>query len=271
VAVSRSLTLNALEGGITRLRNKGGANPRWLYDLVNGYIAQDGTAQSRPGTSDEITLPVGTRGLVAVNGALVVFSNSAKTITDSRVTCEILTHPTDPTLELVEIHFAGPFLGGVSGAYLYVVAEFADRSVFHYWLQRFTKWTASSTQQSGALVEPTVRNGFSYRAKRLTAAAIPWAANVTRAVNDKIEPIVGNGFQYTVISTLGANPRSGTTEPIWPAVDGATVVEETNAAAPAAVPTPPATPPPVNDGGTRYGNPGGSVGSVGNRNRLAQL
>jgi hypothetical protein len=255
----RIVELNTLEGGITRLRSKGGANPKWLYDLLNGYVLQDGSIQSRPGTTDEITLPANTKGLCAVNGALVVFSNSPKTITDSRVTCEVLTHPDDPNIAIAEIHFAGPFLGGDAGAYLYVVAEFADGQVFHYWLQRAETWTAATVYTQGEMVEPTVPNGYLYRATRLDAAETVWAAGVLRTVGDVVEPTVFNSYRYTVVSTLGANPRSGTVEPTWPTADGAQVIEDTNG-----VPTPtPTTGGTDTTGtpntGTRYTNPGGST------------
>lgn len=224
----RIVELNALEGGITRLRSKGGANPKWLYDLLNGYVLQDGSIQSRPGTEDEILLPEGTKGLCAVNGGLVVFASTPKTITDARVICEVLTHPNDPSLDIAEIHFAGPFLGGASGAYLYVVAEFTDGEIFHFWLQHADTWQASTTYVEGQLVEPTTPNGYVYRAKRIGAPGQLWAPNVARTVGDVVEPTTANGFQYTCVDTLGVSPRSGTVEPVWPAEDGAQVIEDTN-------------------------------------------
>lgn len=225
--MSRIVELNALEGGITRLRTKGGANPKWLYDLENGYVLQDGSIQSRPGTTDEIILPAGTKGLCTFDGGLVVFSNAAKTV-PAGVTCEVITHPTLPAQELLDIHFAGPFLG-----YLYVVAEFADGEVCHYWLQRRDAWKANTSYTAGDVVEPSVRNGFAYRAHRLGNPATTWAPNVTRALTDVVEPTTANGYQYTVVDTLGSNPRSGTTEPTWPTSEGARVSEDTDLTAPA--------------------------------------
>ena len=48
--VTRIVYLNALKAGISRLRTKGGPDPETLYDLVNGYVTQAGTVESRPGT-----------------------------------------------------------------------------------------------------------------------------------------------------------------------------------------------------------------------------
>lgn len=253
----RIVELNALEGGITRQRTKGGANSRWLYDLVNGYVQQDGSIQSRPGTTDEIILPAGTKGLCSVNGGLVVFSHEAQTISDPRVTCEILNHPDDVTLAIAEIHFAGPFLGGDEGAYLYVVAEFTNGDVFHYWLQRADTWEAGTVYQQGDMVQPSTPNGFVYRATRLDEAETVWAAGVAREVGDVIEPTAFNGYRYTVVSTLGDNPRSGAVEPTWPTADGAQVIEDTNGVPTPAPTTGSTTTPNTPNTGDRYGNMGG--------------
>lgn len=225
--MTRMVALNALDGGITRQRVKGGANPKWLYDLVNGYVGPDGKVYSRPGTTDEIQLPEGTRGLCSANGKLVVFASSVVASPDPLVEVEVLTHPTDPTAELLDIHFAAPFLGGASGVYLYVVAEFNDSSVYHYWLRHADTWEASTVYQLGDLVEPTVPNGFVYRASRLGDPGVLWAPGVKRAVGDVVEPTTFNGFSYECVETIGDNPRSGAAEPVWPEEDGAQVIEDT--------------------------------------------
>jgi len=215
--------LNASTGGINRLRIKGGPKPTNLYDLVNGYVDASGAPTSRPGTVQDIALPEGTKGLAAFNGGLVVFSHLPLSTGNPKYTVETIGHPTIPTAPLLEIHFAGPFLG-----YLYVVAEFVNNDVFHYWLQQRTPWAANTVYREGDVVEPTTPNGFAYRATRLTPAGVAWAPDVARTVGDKVEPTVSNGYEYTVIDTYGANPRSGSTEPTWPESDGATVIEDTD-------------------------------------------
>jgi hypothetical protein len=219
----RPVVLNTLKGGINRLRVKGGASQQVLYDLLNGYVTADNSIESRPGTENHATLPTGTKGLCAFDGGFVVFASSDPGAMPSGYTCEILTHPTAPGTALLDIHFAGPMLG-----YLYVVAEFADEETFHYWLQRRDDWAALTAYNLGDVVEPTTPNGYAYRATRLNPAGVLWAPNVPRAMGDRIEPTTANGFVYEVTAVAGASPKSGATEPDWPAEDGATVIEDTD-------------------------------------------
>lgn len=209
-------------GGINRLRVKGGVSRTVLYDLLNGYVTDDASAESRPGTENHATLPAGTKGLMAFDGGLVVFSHEAQ-VMPSGYSCEILTHPTAPGTELLEIDFAGPFLG-----YPYVAATFTDNSTFHYWLQRRGAWEAETAYGLGDVVEPSTPNGFAYRAHRLNPPETLWAPNVPRSVGDRVEPTEENGFIYEVTDVAGASPKSGATEPTWIAEDGATVIEDTD-------------------------------------------
>jgi hypothetical protein len=218
--MSRPVVLNALEAGISRLRSKGGANPRTLYDLLNGYVTIEGTIKSRPGTEEHTTALAGTIGLCAFDGELVVFASEAVAV-PSGYRCEILTHPTDPTATLSRIHFAGPFTG-----FLYVVAEWDDEAVFHYWLRSADEWVAEKIHFDGDLVQPTTPNGFIYRASRATDPNPLWAPNVERTVADVVEPTVASGYKHTVVSALGANPRSGPTEPVWATGDGNLTIED---------------------------------------------
>ena len=253
----RLTQLNASTGGINRLRIKGGPKPTNLYDLVNAYVDASGAPTSRPGTEQDVLLPEGTKGLMAFNGGLVVFSHLALSVSDPKYSVETIIHPTIPTAPLLEIHFAGPYLG-----FPYVAAEFINGDVFHYWLQRRSAWQAETAYREGDVVEPSTPNGYAYRAHRIGAPGVAWAPDVARANGDKVEPTVANGFEYTVIDTMGANPRSGTTEPVWPEQTGGVVIEETNGA-PASGPTTPTTPggsdtlPP--DVEERYRNMGGNA------------
>ena len=247
----RTVTLSAAKGGINRLRIKGGASAETLYDLENGYVDASGVIRSRPGVPNVVTLPAGTKGLCAYAGKLIVFSHTAKVIPASTPTveCEIVIHPISPDLPLQEIHFAGPILG-----YLYVVAEFSNGDVYHYWLQSWGTWAANTHYLEGAVVQPSVPNGYAYRAKRLTAADPLWAPDVTRAIGDTVEPTEANGFKYTVVSVNGANPRSAAVEPDWAESDGALTYESADsdgAATTTATDSATTLPPDVVD---RYGN-----------------
>lgn len=219
--------LRAVEGGITRLRTKGGASASWLYDLINGYVRQDGSISSRPGTDNEITLPAGTKGLTAANGKLVVFSSSPK-VAPAGVEVEVLRHPTEPSRQLAEIHFAGPFLGDSSGALLYVVAEFDNGDVFHYWQRNAGKtWEAHKAYTAGEVIAPSEPNGLMYVVRQLGQSAQKWAPSAVRNIGDRVEPTTSNGYTYQAIDMSGSPTTGAAVEPAWIAADGAEVIEYT--------------------------------------------
>jgi hypothetical protein len=228
VTAGAPLTLTALKAGIDRRKRKGGTNPGELYDLLNGYVNGRGRIVARGGTEEETTALAGTIGLMTFDDEFVVFAIEAVAVPSGYV-CEIIQHPITPTLELAKIHFAEAYMG-----FPYVCAEFANGDVYDFWLRRADAWEAETVYLEGQLVEPTTPNGYVYRAKRTGAAAPTWAPNVLRAENDIIEPTVANGYRYTCTDVLGANPRSGATEPTWPTETGALVYEDTDLAQPGA-------------------------------------
>lgn len=220
----RDIPLTVLKGGINRLRVKGKARADSLYDLHNGHLTTDGTAQSRPGTVRVASLPDTTRGLCAFRNLLHVFSHQTETVPDGFVN-NILFHP-ENTPELVHtivtIHFAQPFLG-----FLYVAAEFDDGQIFHFWVQSDGEWTANTIYHMGDVFEPTTPNGLRYRATRLGPPNPVWAPRVPRTVGDRVEPTEASGFYFEVVDTVGANPASGDVEPTWPTEEGGLVMEDT--------------------------------------------
>lgn len=253
--MTQALLLTKSKGGINRQQVVGSPPAASLYELLNGYLYNGQRYVSRQGTRATHDLPVGlTKGLCAFNGEFVVFSTALQTVPPG-VTCEVLIHPTIEGLLLREIHFAGPFL-----RFLYVVAEFSNGDVFHYWLQRQSDWAANTIYQLGDLVEPTTPNGFIYQALRLGAPNPLWSPDAPRANGNIVEPTVADGYYYTVVDTDGTNPRSGATEPTWNAADGAFTFEDVDTANPSSGGTGPVTPPstPVPDVSDRYNNPGGS-------------
>lgn len=251
--MTRQVVLNAAKGGINRLRTKGGAEPQNLYDLVNGYVTEDGTIVSRPGTSLHANLPEGTKGLTAFEGVLVVYSDEPKDMPDGYL-AEVLTHPSDDTLTLAQIHYANPFLGS-----LYVVAEWSNGDVFHYWLTSADTWEATKAYGASAVVQPSEPNGFQYRANRIGEPGRIWAPGDEIAVGDIVEPTVFNGYKYEAVEVQGEPPRTGQTEPNWPTSPDAVIVESADVPLSNQEQTPTPTPgvPP------RYDNPGGSKPSAG--------
>lgn len=255
---SRMVQLNALKQGIVRLRTKGGADPSTLYDLLNGYVTIDGSIQSRPGTVKEIDLPAGTKGMCVFHGQIVVFSTEPKTISNTKYVAVVLSHPTDPSQALEEIHFAAPFMG-----YLYVAAEFANGDVFHFWLRSGGDWEADTMYKEDAIIEPTTPNGIAYEAH---ADSLPpaWQPDTAYKVGDEVQPTVYTGFKYTAVTVAGDNPSSGDSEPDWVASDGAQVIEtiDSQSESPSPAPTNPNVP-----GGGRYNNPPGGLPSDGTQVR----
>lgn len=233
----RSAPLTTVKGGINRLRLKGGARADSLYDLVNGFVTEQDTVVSRPGTLREETLDSSTRGLCTFGGELWTFCHQQVSV-PAGYNLAILVHPdaelatyADPYayygIALDKIHFAEPFMGAI-----FVVAEFEDGEVYYYWLQEGATWEANKVYQPGDIVAPSTPTGIMYQASRLGSANPAWAPNVQRtdgtgAYYDPsvIEPTVYNGFYYTCVSAQGVDPRSGATEPVWPTEDGATVTE----------------------------------------------
>lgn len=214
--------LTSLKTGITRLRDKGGASPSGLYDLVNGYVDISGAPVSRDGTTVNATLTDGTVGLVAFKGLLNVFALTNVSMPSGYV-CNILINP-NPAFSgtLDTIYFAEPFLG-----FLYVVAGFSDGSVYHYWLQSAGTWSANTQYQLNELVTPTTPNGYVYAATTQNNPPA-WTANTQVSVGTVIQPSAYNGFQYVCTVAEGDNPSTGATEPTWPLAAGATVNEGVN-------------------------------------------
>lgn len=221
----RQYPLSVVKSGITRLRDKGGASAQTLYDLLNGYVTAAQTIKMRPGTRIQVSLPAGTKGLVWFKGKFVVFADAVMAST-SEYTVEVLKHPTADTT-LADIHFAVPFLG-----YLYVVAEFANGDVYHYWLEQGVAWEAGKVYVPGDLVRPSTANGLMYRLVSDVSGYTPWAANVVRAVDDVVVPTTDNGFKYTVTEVTSSTAKSGTSEPEWPTTDGETVYEDADVESP---------------------------------------
>lgn len=173
----RTAPLTTIQGGISRLRTKGGARADTLYDLLNGRVTLDGSVVPRPGMSRFARLPSTTHGLTAFNGHIYVFSTIIQSLSFPFVNL-VVAHPTDPTQDIKTIHFAQPFLG-----FMYVVIEWQNGDIFHYWLRSGGPWLANHIYKIGDIVEPTVPNGLAYQAVRITSANGPWTPNTPHSTN----------------------------------------------------------------------------------------
>lgn len=224
----RAYPLTAIKGGINRLRTVGAPRADSLYDLVNAYVTEQGTIDPREGTARAAALDTSTKGLCAFDGTLHVFGDASVTV-PTGYTLHVLHNPADDDVNtgnestLTKIHFAQPFMGA-----LYVVAEWSDGNIWHYWLANSGTWAADTVYMANDVVVPTVDNGFLYKAianNSAAAAAQTWEPNVARAVGDRVLPTVDNGYYYEVSTVEGDVPVSGAVEPSWIASEGAITIE----------------------------------------------
>lgn len=248
----REVVLSTQKGGISRLRERGGASPETLYQLRNAYVTTAKTIRQRPGLTTIFTLNPGTVGWASYGGQYFVFA-STFIPQPAGVTCIVLKHPTVIDQTLTKIHFAQTFLGR-----FYVSAEFANGDVRHYWVTNAPQWSPNGGYGYKQKVVPTTPTGFVYEVSNVIS--IPsWAPGETIVVSDVRQPRVYNGIKYTAIAVTGAAPvKTSDTEPVWPTVEGGTIVEYSYGGVPP-TPTPPPTPTYPPDIGGEYGPfpPGG--------------
>jgi hypothetical protein len=248
----RALSFSAQRHGINRQRIKAGAKAEQLYDLVNGYVTGARTIVNREGTIRDTVLASHTRGLTAFDGLLQTFSHQFEAYTPVGYLANVLSHPTDDTATLTRIHFAQPFMGA-----LYVVAEWNDGEVYHYWLASSGEWEADKVYFDGDVVTPTTPNGLLYKAvanNPNSAGLQTWQALTNYSLGDRVLPTTYNGYYFEVTETAGDVPISGPSEPSWNASEGAPTTEATDAsgtaAANASSDSAPSVPPDIQD---RYG------------------
>jgi hypothetical protein len=266
----RPETLSASGAGMTRLRTKGGASKESLYELTNGYVTASKTPSQRPGTTWKFnfantghTTNAGkTKGLVPFKGVMYAFTHDTAFATSGSANFVILVlrHPTSTTATIAQIHFAQPFMG-----LLYVVAQFTVTSDYpsgfigHYWLQNPPVWVGLAQHNANDLVQPTVNNGFYYKAVQLINPPA-WTPLLQYAIGDIVQPTVYNGLFYIVNSEFGAGTppaRSGSIEPIWSTVVTRNTTEFSTSSAPPVPATPPPAPNPIPPGTSGLGQGGG--------------
>ena len=206
--------------GMSTLRVKGGASSKGLQLLKNGWITSARTMQARPGADFDRTMPVGSHGVIGFADKFHTFSSAPIANSDPVVDVDILLHPTGGAAGIKEIHKAFVYLGR-----LYVVAEFTDGVVQHYYLEDPSEWTANTGVEEGEAIQPSNPNGYYY--ENLTASTIPaWQSNVQVAIGQSRQPRTANGMRYTITASTGnPPPYTGNTEPAWPTIVGNTIVE----------------------------------------------
>jgi hypothetical protein len=220
----RPYPLTVLNGGINRLRIKGGASASKLYDLQNAYISNEGTIVPREGTTRTAALNTNTVGLAAANGIFNIFASTYTTVgVPAGYTLNVLQDPTNTTAYPTTIFFAKPFMG-----FLFVVASFSDGLTFSYWLQNGGTWTTGAFYTTASIILPLVPNGLAYSANFTLASgitAVPWTAETTVTSGSFVFPNSYNGFMYEAIAVAGTPAHTGAIEPVWPTTIAATIQE----------------------------------------------
>lgn len=255
----QAVHLGGLKRGIDRTVTRGAQAGTGLYDLVNAYVTISGSVKKRPPFKKVAQLDASTRGLFGNNAKLRTFYSGAVLTSPLPGTIEYdalqpppaaVTGDTPPVLK--SVWFDALYLGRQ-----YVIAAFDDGTDYHYWLQSdgsAAAWQANHAYNVNAVVQPTTPNGFYYT---IGNSDFPqaWLPSTKYSVGDVVVPTTLNGWKYTCVDAVGDSPSSGTTEPTWPASDGATVTEEHDESS--STTQPPAVPP-SNPGGDRYNNPSGA-------------
>jgi hypothetical protein len=122
----------------------------------------------------------------------------------------ILRHPTNNvSATLSKIHYAKPFMG-----FPYVVAEFSDGVINHFWLQNPPVWQPSTTfvpsaYNANQLVQPNPAlspnpplTGYYYQAIQV-ANPPAWTPLLQHQVYDVVQPTVYNGWQEQAYQIFG--------------------------------------------------------------------
>ena len=246
--------------GINRRRQKGGASKNDLIDLLNGYRTPKGTVTSRPGTTFKFAFPALTKGALGFNGKIHTFSHTTVSHGIADLVVHTIKHPSGSAAALVKIHRAFPFYGRI-----YVVAEFNDARVQHYWLEEPDAWVGQSVYAPGASVQPTTPNGFYYDAQPTTRVDLKWAPNTEKEIGDIVQPSTYNGFYYELLTAVGDPVKTSNIEPNWVLTDVPTLnaVFERRYLSDASLPPGPAIPsePPATPPGG--GGPSGGAGNYG--------
>lgn len=217
----RPFPITVLGGGINRLRVKGGAAANQLYDLQNAWITNAGAVGPREGTIRTATLDSSTVGLAAANGQFNIFSSAFSTATlPAGYVLNVLSDPNNTSASPVKIWFAKPFMG-----FPYVVAQFSNGDIFHYWLQNSGVWTSGTDYTSASIVLPPVANGLAYQGVRDFPLQPLWTPETIITSGSYVEPNTSTGFTYQAIATTGTPVHTGATEPVWPTLAGGIVQE----------------------------------------------
>lgn len=136
------LSIPDFKYGMDRRRKRVSGVPGTLWTLKNGHITRGGDIERAKRFVPKYTLPASTFGLAKIRRQLYVFGSIAPPAMPNGVLYQQLTAPNTPAMtRVLDVKtFANQ---------LYVVAEFADGNIYHYYNgSRVTDWDTLSTNNS---------------------------------------------------------------------------------------------------------------------------
>mgnify|MGYP006935478780 CR=1 FL=1 len=134
--------IHDFRGGVDRRRDRSNGTPGTLWVVSNGHLTKGGEIEKRKKFVRKYDLYAGhTFGMKAAGSTLYVFGYEDQSTfpvgaIPTGVTYMRLVHPTTPSTPIAKILDAIAFLGQV-----YVIVQFADTSIHHYWAgSRVAAW-----------------------------------------------------------------------------------------------------------------------------------
>lgn len=125
-----TITFDRFDAGLDLRKGASVSDANRLRVMDNCYVTTGRTIRKRPGMVLVSQLESGTVGLRSGNGLLNTFyATGSVSHSDPLFSAHKIAHPTLPTEELEQIHYAETFNG-----YLYVVAEYQNGDTVHHYL-----------------------------------------------------------------------------------------------------------------------------------------
>ncbi|WP_156428675.1 hypothetical protein [Magnetospirillum sp. XM-1] len=163
------------------------APPGSLQTLSNAHITRGGEIEKRKAFVGKYTLPAGTFGMAAANSKLYVFGSATAPAVPTGVTYQRLQHPDGLTMSRVVD-------AEVFNGKLYVLAEYSDGSVFHFYDGALvTDWGAGIVRSA-----MTNNDGIAEHLRALIDADADYTATRVGSVVTVTGPV---GTTYAVSTT----------------------------------------------------------------------
>jgi len=176
------LTFDEFKGGLDVRQLAALTRGNILRVLTNAYITTGKSIKKRPCLDLVAALEPGTVGLKAINGRLNTFYGQGAQITHANALflAQRVPHHTSGAAP-TKIHYGDQF-----NALPYVVAEYADGTIRHHYLDDPGAWAATTAYTAGDYARPTTANGFRYEATTgTTGGSEPvWPTSIGGAVVD---------------------------------------------------------------------------------------